>query len=82
MKTVTPTALLLVLGAIALAKPSPIERSSLVLADADIKIGWVGAVLSESDDFHALQSSFNAGAFPCRLTPVLFHTTRLAQSCR
>jgi hypothetical protein len=25
---------------------------------------------------------FDAGAFPCRLEPVLFQKTRLAQSCR
>ena len=45
MKALTATALLLVWGAVALAKPSPIERR--VLVDADINIGWVGAMLSE-----------------------------------
>ena len=41
-------------------------------------IGSVGA-MRERDYFGAPQSPFNA--FPCRFEPVLFHKTRLAQSC-
>ena len=88
MKAVTATALLLALSAAALAKPNPVERSSLAHADIDINsvgamrenIGSVGA-MRERNYFQAPQSPFNADAF-CRLEPALFHKTRLAQSCR
>ena len=40
--------------------------------------GPVG-VTRERDYFEAPQPPFNSGAFPCRLEPVLFRKTRLAQ---
>ena len=89
MKALTATALLLALDAVALAKPNPVERTRVALENADINTGFVGAMrqnigsvgaMREQDYFGAPQSPFNA--FPCRLEPVLFHKTRLAQSCR
>ena len=88
MKALTATALLLVLSAVALAKPNPVERPRLALADINVgsvgamreNIGSVGA-MRERDYFEAPQSPFNA-SFPCRLEPDLFAKTRLAQSCR
>jgi hypothetical protein len=78
IKALTAIALLLALGAVALAKP--VERTSLALVNADINIGSIGA-MRERDYFQAPQPPFNADAF-CRLEPALFHKTRLAQSCR
>jgi hypothetical protein len=91
MKALTATALLLALSAVALAKPNPVERPRLALANADINTGSLAAMrenigsigaMREREYFEAPQSPFNAGAFPCRPEPVLFHKTRLAQSCR
>jgi hypothetical protein len=65
-----------ILGAVALAKQTPVERPRLALVNADINIGSVGAMrenigsagaMRERDYFQAPQSPFNAGAFPCRL---------------
>jgi hypothetical protein len=90
IKALTAIALLLALGAIALAKQTPVERPRLALVNADINTGSVGAMrenigsvgaMRERDYFQAPQSPFNADAF-CRLEPALFHKTRLAQSCR
>ena len=80
IKALTTIALLLALGAVALAKQTPVERTSLALVNADINIGSIGA-MRERNYFQAPQSPFNADAF-CRLEPALFHKTRLAQSCR
>ena len=44
MKALTATALLLALSAVALAKPNPVERPHLVLVNADINVGSVGAM--------------------------------------
>lgn len=83
IKALSAIALLLALGAVALAKQTPVEP-------ADINIGSVGAMrenigsvgaMRERDYFQAPQPPFNADAF-CRLEPALFHKTRLAQSCR
>jgi hypothetical protein len=91
MKALTVSALLLALSAVALAKPNPVERPRLALVNADINTGSVGAMrenissvgaMRERDYFGATQPPFEAGAFPCRLEPVLFNKTRLAQSCR
>ena len=91
IKTMTAIALLLALGAVALAKQTPVDRPSLTLVNADINTGSVGAMrenigsvgaMRERDYFQAPQSPFNTGAFPCRLEPNLFQKTRLAQSCR
>ena len=91
IKASTAIALLLALGAVALAKQTPVERPSLALVNADINFGLVGAMhediesvgaMRERDYFQAPQSPFNASAFPCRLEPDLFQKTRLAQSCR
>ena len=89
MKALTATALVLVLSAVAFAKPNPVEQSRLALVNADINmrsveamrenIGSVGA-MRERDYFEAPQSPLNA-SFPCRLEPDLFVKTRLAQSC-
>ncbi|HET7381177.1 MAG TPA: hypothetical protein VFJ59_01130 [Pseudolabrys sp.] len=90
MKALTATALLLALSAVALAKPNPVDRPHVAFVYADINIGSVGAMrenigsvgaMRERDYFGAPQSPFNAGAFLCRLEPVLFHKTRLSQSC-
>ena len=90
IKALTAIALLLALGAVALAKQTPVERTSLALVNADINIGSIGAMrenigsvgaMRERDYFQAPQPPFNADAF-CRLEPALFHKTRLAQSCR
>lgn len=80
IKALTAIALLLALGAVALAKQTSVERTSLALVNADINIGSIGA-MRERNYFQAPQSPFNADAF-CRLEPALFHKTRLAQSCR
>ena len=80
IKALTTIALLLALGAVALAKQTSVERTSLALVNADINIGSVGA-MRERNYFQAPQSPFNADAF-CRLEPAVFHKTRLAQSCR
>ncbi|MGB2649255.1 MAG: hypothetical protein WBC86_16875 [Pseudolabrys sp.] len=89
IKALTAIALLLALGAVALAKQTPVERPSLALVNANSNIGSVRAMrenigsvgaMRERDYFGAPQSPFNAGDFPCRLEPSLFH--RLAQSCR
>jgi hypothetical protein len=72
IKALTAIALLLALGAVALAKP--VERTSLALVNADINIGSIGA-MRERNYFQAPQSPFNADAF-CRLEPALFHKTR------
>jgi hypothetical protein len=86
MKALTATALLLALSAVAVAKPNPVERPRLALVNADINMGSVGAMrenigsvgaMRERDYFEAPQTPFNA----CRLEPVLFNKTRLAQSC-
>ena len=91
MRALTATALLLALSAVALGKPNPVERPRLAVVNADMSMGSVGAMrenigsvgaMRERDYFEAPQSPFNAGAFPCRLEPVLFHKTRVSQSCR
>ena len=91
MKALTATALLLALSAVALAKPNLVDRPHLALANADINISSFGAMrenigsvgaMRERDYFEAPQPPFDAGAFPCRLEPVLFRNSRLAQSCR
>jgi hypothetical protein len=77
MKTLTATALLLTLGAVALAKPIPIERS-LALMHAEISIGSDGAMhenigsvgaMRERDYFGA-QAPFNAFALPIAAGPI------------
>jgi hypothetical protein len=92
MKALTATVLLLALSAVALAKPNPVERPRFALENADMNMGSVRAMrenigpvgaMRERDYFGAPQSPFNAGAFPYRLEPVLFHKTHLiSQSCR
>ena len=91
IKALTAIALLLALGAVALAKQTRVERTSLALVNADINIGSIGAMrenigsvgaMRERNYFQAPQSPINAGAFPCRLELDLFDNARLAQSCR
>jgi len=77
----TAIALFLALGAVALAKQTAVERPSLALVNANSNTGSVGA-MRERDYFGAPQSPFNSDDFPCRLEPLLFDKTRLAQSCR
>ena len=90
IQALTAIALVLALGAVAIAKQTPVERTSLALVNADINISSIGAMrenigsvgaMRERDYFQAPQPPFNADAF-CRLEPALFHKTRLAQSCR
>ena len=90
MKALTAGALLLALSAVAFAKTNPVERPPLALLIADINsgsgaahedIGAAGAI-RERNYFEAAQPSPNAGAFPCRLELVVFHTTPPADLCR
>ncbi|MGB8306824.1 MAG: hypothetical protein WCE36_23590 [Pseudolabrys sp.] len=59
IKALTAIALLLALGAVALAKQTSVERTSLALVNADINIGSIGA-MRERNYFQAPQSPFNA----------------------
>ena len=71
IKALTAITLLLALGAVALANPTPVERPRLALVNANINVGAmrenIGSVgaMRERDYFGALQLPFNAGAF-CR----------------
>jgi hypothetical protein len=90
MKSLMPVALLLAISTVALAKPTPIERLPLAVnASINMNMGYVGPMqentgsigaMRERKYFEAPQSPLNA--FPCRLEPLLFDKTRLAQSCR
>ena len=69
IKALTAITLLLALGAVALANPTPVERPRLALVNADINVGMVGAMrenigsvgaMRERDYFGALQLPFNA----------------------
>jgi hypothetical protein len=83
MKTLFAFALLLSLGAVAQAKPTPVAPSGKAVAPEDtaVAVGAAGAQL-ESDYFRAPQEPFAAGrVFPCRLQLHPFEKTRLAQSC-
>jgi hypothetical protein len=87
MKSLIVTALLLALGAAAVAKPAPVEGSGPALANnTDININIDTAPASrERDYFQASQMPqlpFTAGGLPCRLQPSIFDKTRLAQTCR
>ena len=46
MKAVTATVVLVALGAVALAKPIPVERPSLALAHSDISIARRASLFS------------------------------------
>ena len=69
MRALTAAALLLVLSAVAFAKPNPVERPRLALVNADINMRSVGAMrenigsvgaMRERDYFGAPQPPFNA----------------------
>ena len=88
IKALTAIALLLALGAVALAKP--VEQTSLALVNADINIGSIGAMrenigsvgaMRERNYFQAPQPPFNADAF-CRLEPAPVPEDAPSQSCR
>jgi hypothetical protein len=85
MKSLMATALLLALGAAAVAKPAPVEGLGPTLANkADINIDTAPASHG-SAYFQASQMPqlpFTAGGLPCRLQPSIFDKTRLAQICR
>jgi hypothetical protein len=83
MKGLIAVALLCALGAVAVAKPVPVEsaRPAIALNEADINIGPSGAV-REREYFQAPQAQFNAGSLVCRLPLIVFDKTRLASSCR
>jgi hypothetical protein len=94
MKVMAGIVLLLASSTVALGKPAPVEQTLLTLVRADINIsnsssvgamreniGTVGA-MRERHYFGAPQPQFNPRVFPCRLEPLLFDKTRLAQSCR
>src|SRR5262249_58196542 len=77
MKSLMAAAVLLALSAVALAKPTPIERPRLALVNADTDMGSVVAMqenigsiraMRERDYFAAPQLPLNN--FPCRLEPV------------
>lgn len=78
-------AALLALGAIASAKPAPVERQIVVAAldDAPVMVGPAGASL-ERDYFRAPSTAPFAAqrVFPCRMQLRMFEKTRVAQSCR
>jgi hypothetical protein len=87
MKSFDDRRIVLVLSAVALAKPTPIERPRLALVNADTDMGPVGAMqenigsigaIREREYFAAPQSPLND--FTCRLEPVLFDKIRFAQS--
>jgi hypothetical protein len=82
VKAVLALAVLLILGAAAMAKPAPIDRSAKVVSpeDSAVAIGGPGAKL-ESDYFRAPQAPSASRVFPCRLQLHVFEKTRLAQSC-
>ena len=70
IKALTAIALFLALGAVALAKQTPVERPSLALVNANSNSDSVGAMrenigsvgaMRERDYFGAPQSPFNAG---------------------
>ncbi len=90
MKALTAGVFILALSAVAFAKTNPVERLPLALLKANYNggsrtthedIGALGA-MRERAYFEAPQPSYNAGAFPCRLESVVFHTTRLPDLCR
>lgn len=83
MKRLTALAILLALGTVAAAKPTPVERArpASVLNDGDINIGQSGPA-REREYFQAPQAQFNAGGFVCRVSLIVFDKTRLASSCR
>jgi hypothetical protein len=86
MKIFDDRRIVLALSAVALAKPTPIERPRLALVNADTDMGPVGAMqenigsvgaIREREYFAAPRSPLND--FTCRLEPVLFDKVRLAQ---
>jgi hypothetical protein len=86
MKIFDGRRIVLALSAVALAKPTPIERPRLALVNADTDMGPVGAMqenigsvgaIREREYFAAPRSPLND--FTCRLEPVLFDKVRLAQ---
>jgi hypothetical protein len=89
MKAMIALVVLLALGAVAQAKPVPVEGQAVSHSfdgpawtdDAAINIGAAGASL-EANYFRAPQEPIAAGRiFPCRLQLRVFEKTRLAQSC-
>ncbi len=85
MKALTASAMLLILAAVAFAKPTPVKLPNRALVRADINIGknpGKGASARERDYFKAQQLLFNSGDFRCQLKPVLFNGARPARLCR
>lgn len=83
MKAIAAFAVLLTLGAGAMAKPAPVERQRVAISPDDlaIQIEPAGATL-EANYFHAPQQPFAAGrVFPCRMQLRVFEKMRLAQTC-
>jgi hypothetical protein len=90
MKALMATILLLALGVVARANPSPVGQLTPALPQSNISIGSLGAMhednaragpMRERNYFEG-QPPLDAGAFRCRLDLVLFGITQLAQSCR
>jgi hypothetical protein len=91
MEALMATVLLLACGAVALAKPIPVEQPNEALVRANINISnvrtmrdnieLVGA-MREREYFEAPQPLLRPGTVPCRLESILFDGTRLVQSCR
>ena len=82
MKALLALAVVLILGAAAMAKPAPVDRPAKVVSaeDSAVAISVPGATL-ESDYFRAPRAPSASGMFPCRLQLHVFEKTRLAQSC-
>jgi hypothetical protein len=80
VKALLAFAVLLTLGATAVAKPTPVDRTAKAISSGDSAVA-IGAMM-EADYFRAPRSPDAAGrAFPCRLKMHIFDKTRLAQSC-
>ena len=88
MKAFTVTAILVVLTAIAVAKPVPVKNlnpmedlnPAFARVDVDINSGPAGAML-EREYFEAPGPMINGG-MPCRFQSTIFDKVRLAQLCR
>ncbi|MBI3705686.1 MAG: hypothetical protein HY244_17975 [Rhizobiales bacterium] len=86
MKAMIVIATLLVFGATAQAKVSPLQSQAVVTA-SDVTAASQLAAAREADYFRAPQAAESTRIGeqfppPCRLQHILFDKARLAQSCR
>jgi hypothetical protein len=71
IKALTAIALLLALGAVALAKQTRVERTSLALVNADINIGSIGAMRENIGSVGAMRERIIFKRRNCRSTLML-----------